>query len=311
MGIVSNIIRNAIKSDNDKLNIIVAPYDGIFELSLCEHTIHDYYLLSSAQKLAQPEVRHDRLLHLNNNFTNWPISFDFDLIICNDIINQINICSQISKILHIPLLIIHHSLKPPFVKLEDIQILKTTYENNTIIVMDDIINKSWYSNYQVLPYFAKLSSDTQKENKLLIAGTFNPNQLFFIQEIKQKSKIPVTIVGYNNNLSKPVSFLECLELLKTHKIYLNLYNDLELNSLMLYAMSAGCTIISTPSPFNEKFIKHGKNGFIAKTIDEILEYSQQDSIDITINQQIIDDSNKFSETWNKLLYNVSKQPFLG
>jgi hypothetical protein len=152
---MSNIIRNATRITYQPLNIIVAPYDGKFELSICQNTPHTLYMISEMQKIASDKqsIKHDRLQYLNTNVNNWPIELDFDLIICSDITMQISMCSQISKFLHIPMLIIHHVKKPDFVKNEDIQILNDNYIGDTIISMSNEINNSWYANFPVLPYY--------------------------------------------------------------------------------------------------------------------------------------------------------------
>jgi len=164
MGVMANIIRNASRTSYQPLNIIVAPYDGLFELSLRNNTPHTFYLLNEIRK-KQSEIKPiSRLLYLNTNINSWPISLDFDLIICNDITDQINLCSQISKILHIPLLIIHHIIKPPFVKNEDIQILTDNYSEDTIVSMSKEINDSWCANHKIMPYYISVTEDDTKAN---------------------------------------------------------------------------------------------------------------------------------------------------
>jgi glycosyltransferase involved in cell wall biosynthesis len=314
MSIVANIIRNATKSDKP-LNIIIAPYDGIFEYSLCLNTPHTYYVMSACQKLAQPPVKHNRLIHLDNNPNTWNITLDFDLIICNEITTQVGLCQQISKVYHIPLLIIHHSLKQPFVKKEDIQIIRNSHANDTTVVMHEKINESWYSHFPVMPYYAPVE-DNQHELKALIAGTFNPGQFNVLQAVKDNIKLPTTIVGNNTGISENKTFEECIELLKTHKVFINLFSELDLNQIMLRAMGLGCVVISSPSELVSAFITHGENGFIFKDVAELHKFVISDDIGKKAKMSIMKynqplENEEFSKQWNRLIDITSKKPFLG
>jgi len=166
MSVIANIIRNATRTPYQPLNILVAPYNNTFELSLSQGTPHHFYLLYEMQIAPGEKVLDKKLHYLSTDIKNWSISLDLDLIICNDITTQISSCSQISKILHIPLLIIHHFVKPDFVKNEDIQILKDNSANDTIVSMSEEINDSWYANFPVMPHPDNAPAFTDKWNNL-------------------------------------------------------------------------------------------------------------------------------------------------
>lgn len=296
MQLVKTLIRNASK-DKTPRNIIVASYDGIFEHMLATHTPHNYYVLEGSGLVLQADIQ---IKCISQDINTWPIDLDIDLIICNDIVRQIAICTQISNAMQIPLLIIHHSIAPPFVKKEDMMILFNEYKNTTRVVVNDIINKSWYGKFPTMPYITDIDKQSYvKSEEVLIIGSFEPQHAQIIQEIIKHTNKKITVMGNNPNLSKLETFETCINAIKNHKIFLNLWNDTEINEFMLFAMQAGCTVISNPSILNESIIKHRTNGYIAKSIDEIINF-----INMPINATLVkaaQDTIPFVDEWSPLI----------
>ena len=314
MNIINNLIRNAIISKEPK-NIAITPYDGIFELSLAKHTVHNFYMMHGTQKNLQPIIRNSQLLGLSQQMDMWPVSVDVDLIICNDITSQIEACKKLSRYLHVPLLIIHHCIKPPFVKLEDVQILVNEHRNDTIVSMSESISNSWYINAETMPYYVPITNSDTKTNQVLIIGSFVPEHLNFVRALKEQinNRTPVTVIGQNQNFSENATLESCIELLKKHRYFINLYNESEIHPMMLYAMGAGCTVISTPG-ISEEIIQHGKNGYIFKSIEDITKFIYKSPHLGKQAQETMKEKYKeedFSIQWNKLIDTVSKKPFLG
>lgn len=291
---INSLIRNAIK-DKKPRNIIIASYDGLFEYSLAINTPHNYYILENSGVILQCPITHPRIHSLNQNIQMMPIDLDIDLIICNDIISQLSKCMEISRILQVPLLIIHHSIKPPFVKSEDVIILKKDTINHTRISVNSIINNSWYANFPVLPYLIPELKPTTKNKEVLIIGSFNPTQIGIIKNIIAKSNKPITLIGNNPGLSKLENFETCINEILEHKRFINLWNDSDTNQFMLYAMKAGLTILSNPSKLNKSFIKHGEDGYIGRSVDDFIRY---------INTPLLQPAQittNFIPEWNELL----------
>ena len=115
-------------------------------------------------------------------------------------------------------------------------------------------------------------------------------------------------------MSQNTSIDECIKLFKTHKIFINLYNDLELNPMMLYAMGAGCNVITTPSKINNSIIEDKVNGHIITSIPEIfdrikLNTNTGDKAKETIETKF--SAKEFQVKWIEIINRVSKTPFLG
>jgi hypothetical protein len=302
---VHNIIRNATNNKDIK-NILITPYNSYFELSLCEFTPHNYYLLNNS--VLNP---HDRLFCLPNNLNDWPPFLDLDLIICNDIVSQINICTQLSTQLHIPMVIVHHQCAQSFIKKEDMYILSKNYEKAKRVVVHPLINQSWAADFTCIPYGIESNTITNKaqENKILILGNFDANSKHIIGYIKQHSSLPITIIDNN------VTQTQISKYLYTHKIFLNLFNETDINPIMLQAMAEQCVVVSTNSPLNASIISNGINGYIANSIEEIVGYAHsrhptdmgskaQDTIRKYFNEE------SFKYQWNSLINTLVHTPYI-
>lgn len=309
---INSLIRNAIIDKNDIKNILIAPYDGIFELELCQNTPHNYYQLSQLKQLIQPSVEHKRLHNLSTDINTWPLDLDIDLVICNNIVSQIDACHQLSQILQVPLIIVHHTIAPPFIKKEDMHIVLENYKYAKRIVILPLINKSWYANFDNISYGIKPINDIKHENQILIAGHFDTNSINIVNIIKEKSNIPVTILG--NAVNTELTFDILLKHITTHKVFINLFNNSDINHMMLYAMAAGCTVITAPSPLNDFLIQDGYNGYKADSVEKIIQLSNKTIIStmgsnaqktIATHFDITDFANK----WNNLINTYTHKAF--
>ena len=298
---INSLIRNAIL-DNKPRNIIIASYDGVFEYILAENTPHNYFILENSGVILQSSIQHKRIHPIN--LTNIPIDLDIDLVICNDIVTHIGRCVELSRMLQVPLLIIHHGLKPPFIKIEDIFILKKEYHYTTRISIFNSVNQSWRAEFPVLSYILPPIENKSKSKDVLLIGTFSPPHLAFVKEVIMRLQKTVTIFGNNSGVSTVGDFATCLEAIQTHKIFLNLWNDLDTNQFMLYAMKAGATIVSNPSAPTEQFIKHGVNGYIAHTPEEFARYINSSPL-LAPPEVISGDVN----IWNQLINKLCHTPY--
>ena len=167
----TNLIRNAI-NDNTPRNILISAYNGIFEYSLAANTNHSYYVITDKPEEYKQFFDVPNLYFLSSQVQNWPLYLNFDLIICNDIVSQIGLCENISKSMHIPMIIIHHCFKQPFIKKEDVQILAENHKNTYRIVTHPSINNSWYATYDISPYGVKTIPTVSNKDNIEICRIF-------------------------------------------------------------------------------------------------------------------------------------------
>lgn len=149
MAIIPNIIRNALNIKTK--NILYAPFNFDFDVDIFAKSVHNYYVMSELIAYQKEKAK----FTINKNYepidiNNINIDIDIDLICCNNIINQVIPCKNLSTMLQVPLLIILHETKPDFVKKEDLFILYKHHQNDTIVSLSENINASWHFNIPVL-----------------------------------------------------------------------------------------------------------------------------------------------------------------
>lgn len=309
---IHSIVRNATKSDKPK-NIVVLPYDGIFEYHLCKYTQHNYYIVPNLQRLSQPTTSHPHMIGVDGDIAKWPLDIDMDMLICNDIIAQAGPAKQIATILHIPIIVVHHTPAQGFVKKEDIFILKDGYRTSTRIVIDPIINNSWYDNFPVIQYCTEQFKEKPSLNRVLVVGNFDPQSIEFIRALQQQSKLSFTILGNNVGLSEATTYEKVVAAIKTHRIFLNLYNDSDLNPFMLMALASGCTVLSSPSIMTNTIINNGMNGYICTSAGEFIRYINGNilpTISIRAKQTAARfTTEQFGKKWNDVIEQVAVKPY--
>jgi hypothetical protein len=297
---VRNTIRNA-DSNNTIKNILIAPYDGIFEKLLQKYTPHHYYHLTGTTyfNIIQPDFN-----PISINSQDWEPFFDVDLVICNHMESQFNICQQLSQALHVPLIIIHHGLPSPVVKKQDMIILYHQSKCNTRISTYPIVNKSWYADFEIIPPGIE-STPIVNGNKISIIGKFDNNIISFIQQIRQHYPKPIEVYGENPGFSQPVSYEQALKIIDESEIYINLYNNLDVSYLMLYALSKGKKVISSLSKISQEIIQNNVNGYLTNSLQDIItalqipfsETMKNNAID-SVKQYSIEN---FTQNWNHFL----------
>jgi hypothetical protein len=299
---VRNVIGNAIR-DEKKKNILVAPYNGVFEYLLSRYIPHNFYYLGGMQYINELPITQNVI---SPNPNEWPLFFDADLIICNHIEGQLQVCQQLSQILHIPLLIIHHGLPSKFVKNQDKIVLFDTNRQNTRVVLDREINKAWFAEFNIIPDFIdKFDDNPLTDTILAIAGNYDNNIIGFIKQIEQGIQRPINIV-------KPKTYDEAINAIKNCGTYLSFDNGLDRNGFMLSVMALGRRVITTPSTLNTTVVQNQYNGYIAdnpylftKIIKENINFTVLNNAKITAGQF----ETGFDNAWTQLIEQTLHKAF--
>ncbi len=253
----NNVIRSATRKETDPLNILWFPYDGIFETFLCQYTLHNYYggndltYIPWETSLFPPTNFY--VLQAHNSFS---MDIDFDLVVCNNRMHQYDKAKALSTILHIPLMVIEHSLAPEIMKVEDRHIIKEQKQADFYFVTHDNINESWNTNYKVIPYgIPNYYQEQEKIDQIILAGNFLEQDYPKLKQIIENSPIPIKVYGNNPGLSDTCSHGTFIEELKKSKYFLNATTTTVAPLMMLMAMSAGCIPVTNVNTFTDKFIQ--------------------------------------------------------
>lgn len=300
-----NIIRNAIKGDNEVRNIFIAPSTNIFEYILSRYTKYKYFTIKN-----NIEMQHANLQYLSADIAQWPVYLDLDLIICNDIVQQLDLCTQYSRRFHIPLIIIHHQPANSFIKKEDMYILLQNNQQNTRISIDENINKSWYANFPIIPYgLPELNQSFSIKNKALLMCDIIPDMAPSVQALKQKLGDKLTVI----NLRDAYKLNDLFQIIQEHEIFINIAKQEYIDIFMLIAMACGKTILS--HAISKDIIKDGENGYIINNLEQIVKHVNGSppkfigsNATYTIRSEF--PINNFTSSWETLIDTLTHKAFI-
>lgn len=128
---------------------------------------------------------------------------------------------------------------------------------------------------------------------------------------KVREKVPINLVGENGNLGQSAKSTQHLvDMLAESRVFIDTsqYSGAPLSTVE--AMSVGCPVISTNKYEVSKYIKHGENGFLAATPEEIIDIANElfnndalaERISKAARQTAVELFNleNFVESWNKI-----------
>ena len=311
----NNIVRSA-QSNKKSLNILSFICDGYFDSMLCNALPqHKFYAPLNDSK--KPEGWNFTLcpqppnLYYIPNFqqSNIASKINFDLAICHDRTSQYETAQQVVHALHINLIIMEHITSVAHLDMIGmIPLLKRTKNDVNVFVKN--MAESFKIEGAVIPYGIPKLNSTNNKNQVLVFNAADDT----VQNIQPYIKTPIK--QYDTNTLTESEYHKVLE---ESKFYFNLEAELSRLQLpTLYAMSAGCVVISMSSPAVEDVITHMENGIIINNMEDLINiWNKLDSITtskISKNaiQHIADnyDSEVFATKWNEILNNTSNKTYI-
>lgn len=315
MSTLTSILNRCISKPEK--HILTLPCDGFFEKSLCK-TGHTFYGdISMAVSPWNPNN-----LKLPDNFVmlngRVPPRVDFDCVLINDMLTQLDKASQIASELHIPIVNFNH-YDPGFFKREDLQ--KIRYEYRKIfanISISESARVGWQADGDIIGYETEIRPEHPKSDSVLLLGQFTQKDYYLVKEICQDSP-SLVIIGDNPGLSRAGSIDDEDIALDNSKIYVNLLTYGKAPTNVFRALAAGCVVISTKTPTTEGLIIDGFNGFLVEStlefrqaIDKVLKNPELASrISTNARNTIMSDftTTSFVEKWNRVFDFASRSIF--
>lgn len=265
---VGCIISASLRKREDRLNLLILPFDGHFEKMLCSLGHSCYCLVEYS--LYEP------LLNVPNNYIivdnkhPIPIHKEFDYVIINDRIKQYKQGKKLSEAYHIPLIIVDH-INPKGVKRELLANIKETQKDILNVAVSELISESWNTNGFVIEYGLDEFEQFDKNGNALIIGKFVKQDYQNIIAILKDYK-HIEVYGNNQGLSNPIEHEDKLKKLAESSVFINLSTYPQTPFVMLEAMANGCLIITNNYDGVKEVIQDGVNGVIAKNVIEFREY---------------------------------------
>lgn len=311
---VRNIVRSA--SSQKSLNILMFICDGYFETMLCEaFPQHQFY--GPINDHNPPSGWNFNLCPQPDNFhyipnfhqSNIISKIDFDLIICHDRTSQYDIAQQLAHALHINVIIVEHIVNTETLDLiAMIPLLKKT-KNDTNIFIGDIQNQFSILG-PTIHYGIPNIHQSDKKNQIIILDTDQQT----IDSLTPHISVPIKIYNINE-----LNVEQYHALFQESQFFFNLSAEItRLQLPVLYAMSAGCVVISITSPVITDLITHMETGIIINNVEELLNiFNNIDTVDLkrigqNANQYIADNYSleEFRNKWHETLNTTAWKTYI-
>lgn len=324
--VMSSILRNATRKDNEKLNILVGPTHEAYETNLAKSG-HNFYALQNAHFKkwnSKFRVPPDNYTLLGQKI---PLNLDFDLVLSANKFGQFQVLEGIAKQCGLPLLSIEHTLPAPWWDENRLNECRNMRGKYNLFISEYSINAwGWQSKDDTGVVRHAIDTDNfcpadmQRENVCLSVVNDWINRDWCCgfniwKSIIDKYKLPTKVLGDTPGLSIPASSTE--ELIKTYqtsRVFLNTSTVSPIPTVLLEAMSCGCAVVSTENCMIPEVITNGVNGFMSNDVDELGNYCKLLLEDEELakrmgeaaRQTIIEKFNleQFLSTWNDAFYKV-------
>lgn len=301
-----------------KLNILVYPYDGIFEKTLCEAVPEANFYCQYSEHInwTYEFAAPDNMYLIEEPQINIPKHQIVNLAIINDRTKQYNNIRPLIYNMHIPTLEVLHCTTTNIQPADISKINKAVHTSYTRAVNTQIAN-SWRLN-DFISYPIQLNNAKTKTIQALMVGDFNYFDMQIIMPIL-KAIPDITILGNNNELSTKFSLERTLDYIERAEIYINLTNRTDVPYFLLHAMGSGCAIVSNETEATSGILQHQKNCLISNTINEFINniksLKNRDSLRIDLSSnayQYINEHYNYTDNilkWKKIIYDTSTATF--
>mgnify|MGYP003645949100 CR=1 FL=1 len=338
---LSYIIRAATRGSNEKLNILTFPTHERYE-SMLAKTGHNFYAyraegikdwnetyakLPDNYHLLDPELEGSQI----------PEYVDFDLILSQNKFGQFQTAIQLSKLLHLPLVSLEHTLPMPQWGEETLAQIREMRGHVNLFI----------SSYSINAWGWQDRNDTQVITHGIDTDLFCPN-LKFLKEGERSDEIlsvvndwinrdwccgfgiwqevikglPYKVLGDTPGLSQPAASTEDLvAAYQDSRIFLNTSTISPVPTALMEAMSCGCAVVSTDTCMIPEVIEHGVNGFITNDKEQMKQHLVDLLNDEDMAREIGDNARQtilknysteqFVDKWQNVLHDAANIVFKG
>ena len=256
MNPLKNILNSVLRTPGQKLNLLVAPFNGFTELML-EKTGHKIFYLPNAKYKFNPKTS----VIVVNDIVSMPGDIVIDAVICNDRVVQYDVCLNIARALHVPLVVVEHYHPDNMLHRDDLKYLRLNQVRSEYIPTQISINKAWDEVGDVIPYGIE-ARDINRGDGVLSVGNFSPMDTINITQTFAPHR---TLVYNLEQQTIPIND----EVYTCCDIYANLCQHNMIPIPMLEAMSYGIPAVSIKNTVLASLFEHEKNIFFCEDIGQI------------------------------------------
>ena len=291
---LQTMLRKSTRDDDKPLNILTFPTHERYETGLAK-TGHNFYGWQG------PNIKtwNPRYAPIPENYDildgrlldgQFPLWLDIDLVLSQNKFGQYEIANKVARQLQCPLITLEHTLPTPDLN-RSIKAYLTAMKGDLDVFISEYSIEQWG--------WEKDNPDVEVVHHGIDTVLFSPSDIIDDREdlvcsvvndwmnrdwccgfkIWQdatgwpNSDLPLNVWGDTDGLSKSAPSVEALaKEYQRSKIFLNTSLISPVPTVLLEAMSSGCAVVSTDTCMIPEFIKHGENGFLGKTSEELRGY---------------------------------------
>lgn len=336
---IRNILHQATKKENDKLNILCSPtherYEGNLACTNAEFYAYRAQGIKDWNKNFGPLPNNYHLLpYYDNNgdlLKTLPIYVNFDFILCQSKMGQYQYHKNLSKLMGLPLLVLEHTLPSKEWEPQNLSKLKEMKGDINIFISEYSRSKWGWTEKEAEVIYHGIDTEIfkplnlpRKQHVLSVVNDWVNRDWCCGFRLWQASTqgLPVRTVGDTPGLSLPASSLEDLvNEYNSSQVFINTSLISPIPTSLLEAAACGCAIISTNNCAIPELIKHGENGFLANDPAEINYYAKELLLhpDLCIEfgmkarQSVLEKFNKetFVKKWDQIFNRASNIVYKG
>lgn len=330
---IGNILRTAKRRQDEPLNILTFPtherwQNGLANCKAVFWMFRGEGIKDWNFKFGALPTNHI-LLDPSKNANQIPPEVSFDAILAQSI-GQYMVGRQLSQAMHVPLIRMEHTLPPPGMPKESAA--ESGARSGHVNVTCSQYNKAAWplpANTRIIHHgldteFFQLGTGERKQVVLSVVNDFINRDIFCGYKIWKETVtgLPHMIVGDTPGLSKPAKDVaELRSIYQSVALYLNTTLVSSSPVSPLEAMLCGCPVVSLATTTMPEVIKHGVNGFLGDTPNELRHFCQVllddpelcRKMGLVARETVV---NKFSAKsfvwlWDNVFRDAANIPFLG
>lgn len=319
MNPLRNIIRAALKKENDTPHILMCGFDGYFETMFNDAGFNTYVMPTLSRYAWNIDLpRKGRNTFILPQATDIPVDLEVDAVLCSDRLYQYELTNQLSTLLHSPHICVEHFMLNGRLDGKGRNAVESSQRFDAHVSISREIAGDW-KNTTVIPYATDRITKESKENLVLLVGDFQQMDLQLISQLAQN--IPnLVIVGENPGLSRRLpNEVELEKLYDKASIYINIGTEGRIPPYLLKAMGANCAIVSNMSPaFNGILTR--ENSILCSSFGQFIEgvnrltasSAMRDTLGNAAQSTIIDNHSMsdFKASWKNILNSVGKRTYV-
>lgn len=334
--LLGSVIRNATRKPGDRLNIISWPTHESYQASMANVNA-DFWLwrgegIKDWNNSYRQLPRNHHLLDPNKGEDQLPPDVNFDCILSQNPAGQFPVAYKLSKVLHLPLVTITHTLPPPTVPygyLEevkqmrgDVNVFISEFSRNVWGWTDD---EAEVIHHGIDTKLFKPNERKQREKHILSVVNCWKDRDWCCNYSgweRVTKNLPTKVLGDNPGLSSPAkSLTELISTYQGSRIFLNTSTISPVPTSLLEAAACGCAIVSTSNCMIPEIFTHDKNAFLTNDEKAMRIYLERLLADPGLAKKMGDEARKvveekfglsaFVANWDAILQKTSNLVFKG